>query len=348
MKHKHNSGCGEVFCFHGAYSKKSDAVKKESGTPGGFIKGIHYGVGDYRYAVLTRRKEKTNPLFTRRQKRRMKKRFRAAVRSKVLGLFGVKQRSIKFGSRSGKSAGATQSHRTTGRSSGLRDDVISALINQGFKRKDAAGMVPQPKAGEDFTNLFKRSIKRNPDSAAELKAKQFFRGFHGSDPKRVIRMEDTIVESGDYAVAGKLFGYDMSAFPTYPFGQVKPNVQVKDNAGIMLCGGEIEKDGRGRIVAHQLLILGGNQDLEPFLESVFGITSTAQFLDLGEMKNIWYVARKKQDNFQLIHYHHTFGEEEETAAAKRAARPYLMYDRVHKKQFIVGGNYSVPFEGIRN
>jgi hypothetical protein len=406
--HRHNAGCGDLLCFHGAYREKKDAVRKEGTTPGAFVKMLPYSSG-FRYAVLTRRKTtrnpaddavklsraqlrkrnmafdwmaahdqdyssaqmlaqaastkygfpvsgliraarqlipqgRKNPLFTRGEKRKLRKKIKhavkAAARRGLFRLFGIKKKT--------QARPAPHAHRGTGRSSAVRDDVISALINQGYSRKDAARMVPQAAAGEDFTSLFKRSMKRNPDLSPEQRAIKFFRGFNGADPTRVIRMENTIVESGDYAVLGKLFGYDMSAFPTHPFGEVLPNLQVKDDAGIMLCGANIKKDADGRLCAHQAVILGGNQNLEPFLESIFGITSKAQFLDLGELKNIWYVARKKQDNFKLMHYHHTFGEEEQTPAAKRAARPYLMYDRVHQKQFIVGGNYSIPFEGIRN
>src|SRR5579864_433255 len=57
--HKHNAGCDDHFCFHGAFRLKSDAVKKEQSTPGAFIKSLNYppySISDQRYAVLTRRK----------------------------------------------------------------------------------------------------------------------------------------------------------------------------------------------------------------------------------------------------------------------------------------------------
>lgn len=207
-------------------------------------------------------------------------------------------------------------------------------------------MVPQPVAGEDEVSLFRRAIKKNPEETlSEKKALQFFREFHGHDPDRVIRMEATIIEDGYYAKLGNLWGYDMEQFPIAGFNEVRPNL-LAEGSGIKLCGGNIEQTESG-LVAHQLFVFAGNQDLEWALKDVFGIASQAQFVDLGPIKNIWYVARKKQDNFKTRYYHHTFGEEE-NGAARRAARPFLMYDRAHKKQFIVGGNYTIPLEGISN
>ena len=51
--------CGDQVCFHGAFRNKADAVKKEQATPGAFIRGVPFAVGDYRYLVMTR--NKSNP-----------------------------------------------------------------------------------------------------------------------------------------------------------------------------------------------------------------------------------------------------------------------------------------------
>lgn len=362
-----------MFCFHGAFAKKSKAVEKERKTPGAFIKGIHYGIGDYRHAVLTRREPSAaNPLLSPAEKRLLRMKAKRGIKRGIRKLLGFGERPPKGKPRS-RSKPRTSGKVTAIRpaaSSRVRDDVISALINQGYNRKQAEQMTPAAQGGDTITSLFKRAMaRRNPDlspedRAAFKKAREFFKGFHGTEPKKVIRMEATIVEAGDYAMVGKLYGFDMSAMPIRKFSDMKPNMQVKADAGIMLCGANIERvpaedldyvppwvvpDQQGKVlVAHQLMVLGGNQNLEPVLESVFGITSGAQFLDLGEITNVWYIAKKKQNNFQLTHWHHTFGEEEATPAAKRAARPYLMYDRENHKLFIVGGEYSVPLEGIRN
>lgn len=53
-----NYGEGTLFDFHGAFVKKSDALKKEEATPGGFIKTMWYRSGP-RYAVLTKKNPQT-------------------------------------------------------------------------------------------------------------------------------------------------------------------------------------------------------------------------------------------------------------------------------------------------
>lgn len=281
-----------------------------------------------------------NPLFTRRQKRKMRQKVRGAVRRGILRAFGVEE--VRMPGERGRRV------LTPRKTNGVRGDVISALEGQGFSRKRAEHMTPAAAPGEGFTSLFKRALtRRNPEmSQSEKDALKFFRGFHGHDPDRVIQMEATIVEAGDYAKVGDFWGYDLAQFPVQPFGEVRPNI-LAEGSGIKLCGGNIEEID-GRPVAHQLFVLGGNQDLEWALRGIFGVTSGAQFLDLGEIKNIWYIAKKKADGFKRLYYHHTFGEEEKSPAARRQARPILMYDRVHKKQFIVGGSYDIPLEGIRN
>lgn len=45
---------GRTVTFHGAFKRKEDAVRKESRTPGAFIKPITVR-GHRRYAVLSRR-----------------------------------------------------------------------------------------------------------------------------------------------------------------------------------------------------------------------------------------------------------------------------------------------------
>lgn len=224
--------------------------------------------------------------------------------------------------------------------------------------------------GDTFDSLFLRLMKRNPNRKSkrnpeatekEKKALAFYRGFHGHDPKQVISREATIIESGEYAGLGELFGFDLAAFPTASMYRLKPQAEsfvdhqtgvrspnvLTDHLGIKLCGAEIEnKDGEW--VCHQLIIIEGKQDIEWALKDYFGIDSSTTLVDLGQIKNIWYKARKKQDNYALKHHHHTFAEEERGPGRREAARPYLMYDRKNKKMFVVGGRYTIPVEGIRN
>lgn len=51
------AGKGKKFEFHGAFKKKSDAVKRERATPGSFIERVRIG-HRWAYDVLTRKKGK--------------------------------------------------------------------------------------------------------------------------------------------------------------------------------------------------------------------------------------------------------------------------------------------------
>jgi len=48
-------GQRRIFNFHGCYSKKEDAVRRERATPGAFIKEFKVR-GKCRYSVVSRRK----------------------------------------------------------------------------------------------------------------------------------------------------------------------------------------------------------------------------------------------------------------------------------------------------
>jgi len=48
--------CGDKVCFHGAFSKKSKA-KEKAAKVGGRVKGQFIRRGDYRYIVLTSKKD---------------------------------------------------------------------------------------------------------------------------------------------------------------------------------------------------------------------------------------------------------------------------------------------------
>lgn len=65
-RQRKNAGAGYGYMFHGAFSKKADAVKKERKTKGAFIKTVAYSHG-LRYAVMSPR---TNPI---KRKKKAKK-----------------------------------------------------------------------------------------------------------------------------------------------------------------------------------------------------------------------------------------------------------------------------------
>jgi hypothetical protein len=91
---------------------------------------------------------------------------------------------------------------------------------------------------------------------------------------------------------------------------------------------------------NQLYFLGGNQDVTGILPKKH-VDGYKDFIYLGECDCIIYTADKDFDNFEEKDYQHEFGEE-------TGERPQLMFDRLNKQIYLVGGAYEVKREGIVN
>lgn len=108
-------------------------------------------------------KPSPNPLFTRSEKKRARKKvaqkIKGAARTGFSKLFGIPLSPGLGGTpatRRRKRPGVPAS------ASGVRGDVISALQNQGYKKTQAESMVPTPQTGEGFSSLFRRAVAKNP------------------------------------------------------------------------------------------------------------------------------------------------------------------------------------------
>jgi len=84
----------------------------------------------------------------------------------------------------------------------------------------------------------------------------------------------------------------------------------------------------------QLYAIGGNQNLVSCHGKFEGVDWEKDFVDLGECPFIVYLARKAHGNFEPIEYVHEFGE-------KSGIRPQLMYDKLKRRIFFVGGDYFI-------
>lgn len=316
------------------------------------------------YLYGWKKSAKGNPLFTRRQKRKMKQRTRHAIRSGVLRLFGIKQKPIKFGRVAGSHRGTRKSGTQPPPAAGLRGEVIEALRGQGYSKSVAVKMVPSPSSGDDFQSLFKRALKRNPgarrnaaqsldaksDREAE-KARKVFRDFHGTDrADKVYNVIRNMVEQGKYALLGRLYGYDLKELPRRWIERDGRRIQAPNvdtwAGNIMLCS---DPDAR------QLFVWGGDQDLEWAIKPIFHIDSDVQFPILGTIDRLWYITEKAFHKFNTETYVHRMGEKcrEDCKIKHRhwrvpAGKPLLMYDRKNKQQWIVGGDYQIKPEGIAN
>lgn len=166
----------------------------------------------------------------------------------------------------------------------------------------------------------KRPRRRN--SGEDSAAARMFKTFHGRKATTVqdiaTRMQDRRTLSG----LGKMV-----------YLQTVDGLPIKFTAAdkVMLA---CDPEGQ------QLYFVGGNQDVTGILKQA-GIESRKDLIDVGECQIICYATDKDFDNFEEIDYQHEFGEE-------GGALPMLVFDRLNKSLFLVGGDYQIKREGIVN
>jgi hypothetical protein len=212
----------------------------------------------------------------------------------------------------------------------IYDPKFGNLYASGFTKKQAAqalrdrvreyrrsGSLP---AGGGYGNpkrstaRRRRTDRRNPSDARQ--AVKLFQSFHGRDPKDIVEKHVSAEVRKDYAALGDL----EHLLVVTPLGQtVKFNFH---GDGVKLAS---SPDGK------QLYCLGGNQNLTQCLTPD---SLEKDFVDLGEGAEVQYLARKIHGNFEPISYFHKFGE-------KTGARPQLMYDKLKRQIFFVGGEYFI-------
>ncbi|HKW76193.1 MAG TPA: hypothetical protein VJN64_11765, partial [Terriglobales bacterium] len=311
--------------------------------------------------TLVVRDSKKNGLFSRAEKQQFKRRLKQKIKS------GARRGLAKLF----RHRNSPPSSASAPKLSGLRADVVSALINQGWKRADAQRAAAAA-SGNDFNSLFRDALKQRKNPArtfyfVKYGGGKYSRGFgtKAAAQRYAKRTGGTIFTAGPARKKRKRNGdpaLDKAAAVFRKFHGADPNKvieieeQLKDsgqyaqlgqllqldmyhgpelncrNAGIRLCS---DPDG------NQLCCIGGNQDIEAGLGPMFGLNTNARLVDLGEINKVWYLAQKSMHGFEPIEYHHRFGEE-------GGSRPRLMYDRDNKKLFIIGGDYEIKAVGIKN
>jgi len=159
-----------------------------------------------------------------------------------------------------------------------------------------------------------RRTRRNPD---DLQASvKLFQKFHGKDPKEVLEQHVSAAVRENYAALGDL---DYLKVVT-PAG--KEATFSFEGDGVKLAS---SPDGK------TLYCIGGNQNIAPLLEAK---SAEKDFIDLGDLIEVQYFARKAHSNFQPVSYYHEFGEQ-------TGEVPRLMFDKLRKQLFIIGGAYTI-------
>jgi hypothetical protein len=173
---------------------------------------------------------------------------------------------------------------------------------------------PRPSVRRESARATSRRRRRNPGDMTE--AVTLFQSFHGKDPREISERQESAAMRLEYTALGAL---DYIKAKT-PLGQV---VTFNfDGDGVKLAS---SPDGL------QLYAIGGNQNVLPLLDAD---SQKKDFIDLGDALEVQYVARKVHGGFQPVSYYHKFGE-------KTGALPRLMFDKLKKRIFFIGGDYKI-------
>lgn len=330
MATKANPGQGDLFYFHGAFTEKKDALKKQEETPGTFVRTAWYRSG-MRYAAFDRLwpaerdvnpKRKRNALFSfpsilaRRPKITSASWDRAGEQRRVRAAINAginKKVALTFANYSWKDVATLGPEWQTKLMSGLAKTYQKKRSN------------PKPRKTTKRVQTSTRKTKKrgNPKaSASTRKAARVYDRFHGRKPSRIstVRAKSkSLTRSSDYAKLG-----DLVSLLT-PEGRI------------------VFKEGERPILAtdtaaKKLLFIGGNQDLSKMPMKRRNPSGLDQ---VGEVSEIEYFSRKKFDQFKPVVYYHAFGE-------VNGKRPTLLYDRKTKLMKLQGGDYKIKNVGIVN
>lgn len=200
-----------------------------------------------------------------------------------------------------------------------------------------------PKRENPFC-IFGERCKRNPEelvilgltsnpnqntnhTSEAVRAAGLYAKFHGKDPAEILLLQRSAAMRSDYTSLG-----DLEYLVLLPAGETEAREITFDETDKVKLASNA--DGT------QLYILGGNQDLTGALHQ-FPVDTTKDLIDLGEIIQVSYIARKKFDGFKTYAYYHDLGEES-------GVRPRAYYDKIKKEIAVVGGEYKIKAEGIIN
>lgn len=193
------------------------------------------------------------------------------------------------------------------------EQIRKARLTRGARFRDVG--LGNPKRA---TQRRRRADRRNPGGGTSdtKEAVRLFQGFHGHDPKEIAEKHVSAAVRLDYAAIGDL----LYAKTRTPLG-AKAEWDFRDD-GVKLAS---SPDGK------QLYCIGGNQNILSLLDER---SKEKDFIDLGECLEVAYLARKVHGDFRPIEYYHEFGE-------INGSRPRLMFDKVRKQLFFIGGDYFI-------
>lgn len=175
-----------------------------------------------------------------------------------------------------------------------------------------------PKCKNPRRGKYQNPRRRNASDTEE--AVKLFESFHGKDPKGIVEKQVSAAIRLDYTALGDL----EKLIVTTPIGD-KVDINFEGD-GVKLAS---SPDGK------QLYCIGGNQNIGKCLDAA---SLDKDFINVGEVLQVEYLARKIHGNYEPVTYYHKMGE-------KTGDRPILMFDKLRKQIFFIGGAYFIKKEG---
>lgn len=199
---------------------------------------------------------------------------------------------------------------------------LNDVVDDSDKADELAGLSVEEYAERKKLTISnpKKRKRRNPSDVD--KAAERYEEFHGEAPREIVDVQEKEIARDTYSGLGLLYEIKCkkgNERATYEF---------------WTCGVVLARSVEG----HQLYVVGGDQNCDGVLKNGDG---SKDFLNLGIIERISYVTRKDFDKFKESIYEHKFGEE-------GGDQPWLLYNRLQKRLFIVGGDYTIAKPGIIN
>ncbi len=202
--------------------------------------------------------------------------------------------------------------------------------------RERAAAIRAARLNSKIENRKSKPGKRNPEQIDE--AVNLYESFHGKSPKEIVEVHASAAIRKDYTALGDLIAIGLDDGGFSPAKMVN---RWEDCAHLKFDGAKLASAPHGR----QLYVMGGKINLQSMLKNFEG-DAEKDFVDLGEAAFVVYEARKASTKFEPVEWVHAFGE-------KGGARPSLMYDRLRRNIYFVGGDYFInakdgPSPGIEN
>lgn len=346
-----NAGEGYGYMFHGAFTKKKDAVEKERTRKGSFIKGMPTAKG-YRYVVFTPR---TNPI---KRKKKSSQNWAVLESGAIRARFAKRKQADSYAKDAQRfTHHAVTVKRVPAAAGGYSDNPMDLLVmgaNPGHSSREIVvepgqtitlrvnpsgqtcghiigGLPCTREPGHSGPHLpqgatLRPASRHNWGRRSNPDAESIREEFTGGPVGRVSLYQEGAMPGGDYALLGRLLTL-----------YIRP-----------LAGGQVLKiNGRGVQVvsdetARQIWFVGGDQDISAYLGKFGARDCGAGRYELGEAVRIDYKQRKEHlpdpDHDEFKHF---FGEENDI-------RPRVFFDAVHKRLLLEGGDYRIEARGIIN